>query len=143
MPSTETLIWMALKRRVEALDLSPPLPVAWPGMVFRPPTDPDTRLVSPFLTVTNVSAAPRRLALRRAAHDRVGVLTIVHAAVAGWPYEKYLETAGQIAAWFPEDLCLPYRGVTVRVSSRPHIVDGYLDGGYWRTPVNIPWRSFA
>lgn len=133
--STETRIWLALKRRIEALP-APQLPVAWPASGFEPGD-------AAYLSVNNIIAPPRRIMVGRGAHDRNGTLTIVLVHPLGQAVEVMQEIAGQIAAHFPEDHCMVYGGVTVKCKAKAHVEEGYRDGSWWRIPINISWRSFS
>lgn len=135
MPSTETEIWLAIKPRIELA--AGQLCVAWPAEDFRPTAG------SPYLQVTNVINQPARLSIGLGAHDRTGTLAMVLVYPLGQALEVSLEIAGQIAAMFPEDLKLRYGNACVRIESRAHVVDGFREGAWWRTPINVFWRSFA
>lgn len=135
MPSTETEIWLAIKPRVQ--DAAGTLAIAWPAEDFAPVPG------VPFLQVTNVINRPARLSIQRGAHDRTGTLALVLVYPLGQAVEVSLECAGQIAAHFPEDLKLRYGETCVRIETAPHVLDGFRDGAWWRTPINIFWRSFA
>lgn len=139
MPHVDTSIWLALKAAITTAAGS--LPVAWPGETFTPPTSGADLL--PYLAVGKVSAPPRRMLISKGKHDRSGSVTLVHVAQLGNPAEFYIEKAAQIAAHFEEDTRMRFGTACLRVTSRPHVVDGYRDVGYWRTPVVISWRAFA
>ena len=139
MPATDTEIWLALRARIQTA--ADPLPVAWPGEAFTPPTSGADLL--PYLAVGKVSAPPRRVLISKGKHDRSGSVTLVYVAQLGNPAEFYVEKAAQIAAHFEEDTLMRFDGGCLRVTQRPHVVDGYRDAGYWRTPVIVPWQCFA
>ncbi len=135
MPSVETEIWLALKGRVAAA--AGALDIAWPAEDFFP------KAGCPFLQVANLINQPARLSVTRGAHDRSGTLAMILVYPMGQPVEVSVEVAGVIAAQFPDDLQLRYGEACVRIESAPHVVDGFRDGGWWRTPINVFWRAFA
>lgn len=137
MPSVETAIWLALRSRIATLSLSPALPIAWPASTYAPTSG------TAFLAVDHVTFAPERVLIGKGEHERTGMLSLSHVAPLGQDAAVYVETAGKIAAHFPEDLQMKYGDVCVRVVSKPHVMDGYRDGAWFRTPINIRWRTSA
>ncbi|NPD17596.1 hypothetical protein HOY34_20635 [Xinfangfangia sp. D13-10-4-6] len=135
MPSVESLIWSALRKRIESLSILP-MPIAWPADTYKPGQ-------GPFLSINNIIAPPRRILIGQSTNERTGILTIVLAHPIGKRVEVIQEIAGQIGAHFPQDLCLSFQTVRVRVTSVAHVAEGYRDGSWWRIPVNIPWRTYA
>lgn len=136
MPSVETSIWMALRSHIATLSLTPAVDFAWPASTYAPDK-------KPYIAVGRATIAPRRVLVGKGSHDRTGTLTLSYVARLGQDSTVYLEQAGQIAAHFAEDTRMKHGEVCVRVVSKPHIVDGYRDEGWWRTPVNIRWHTFA
>lgn len=140
MPSVETEIWLALKKRVESLPLMP-MPIAWPGRNYIPVSGVQ------FLSVSEVTIAPRRIIINRSINDRSGTITIV--AVQGFDQDPsaYKETGGIIAKHFASDVCLRYGSVRLHLMSEGgntvHVDAGYRDGGWFHTPVIIPWRTWT
>lgn len=129
MPAIETALWLALRARVEALVLSPALPVAWPNESFTKPT-------GGYLRVTWIPNLNRRLFLRGSdPHQRLSLLQVdvfmpknQNAAVA-------LEIAGQVAAHFPADLKMSAYGVTARVTKAPEVAQPLDDETHLMVPV--------
>lgn len=136
--STETSIWLALKSAIQ--NAAGSLPIAWPSETFEPPTSGADLL--PFLSVGKVTVPPMRVLIGRGDHDRSGSVTLVYVAPMGNPAEFYIEKAAGIAANFPEDRRMRFGAVCLRVTSRPHVADGYQDRGYWRTPIIVRWQGF-
>jgi len=134
MPAVETKIWLALKARVQSLPSD--LFVSYPASVYRPGKDA-------YIAVGRAIVAPRRVYIKRGKHERTGTLTLSHVAPIGQDLAVYEEAAAAIAAHFPEDANLEYSDVCVRIVSAPHVVEGFREGGWWRTPVNISWRCSA
>lgn len=137
MPSIETSIWLALKARVEALVLSPVLPIAWPNLSF-------TKPATGYLRVTNVPNMNRRLFIGSTdPHQRLGLLQV---DVFGKKNENIaiaLETAGKVAAHFPTDLKMTYGGVTVRVTAAPTVAQPMDDDTHVLVPVTVPIECFS
>ena len=131
MAGTETKIWMALKSRIQSIPGG--LAIAYPADVYTP-TD------AAYIAVGRVSIAPERVFVASGAHERRGTLTLSHVAPIGQDQAVYEEVGAKIAAHFPADLCMNFQGVAVRIVSASHVVDGYRDGAWWRTPVNVQWR---
>jgi len=138
MPSTETKIWMALRYRVETLDLAYPIAFAWPAGTFAPGSEP-------YIAVNNIIAPPRRIIVGKGPHERTGTLTLVlvYPLTKGHAIEVMQDLAGQIAAQFPADAYMKFDGVDVRVVSSAHVQEGFRDAGWWRIPINISWQCFA
>lgn len=134
MPGVETKIWMALKSRIATITGG--LAIAYPADVYTP-TD------AAYIAVGRVNIAPERVFVASGAHERRGTLTLSHVAPIGHDQAVYEEAGAKIAAHFPADLCMNFQGVAVRIVSASHVVDGYRDGSWWRTPVNVFWRASA
>lgn len=134
MPGIETKIWMALKSRIQSIPGG--LAIAYPADVFTPGA-------AAYIAVGRVNIAPERVFVAAGAHERRGTLTLSHVAPIGQDQAVYEEAGAKIAAHFPADLCINFQGVAVKIVSASHVVDGYRDGAWWRTPVNVFWRASA
>lgn len=138
--SIETSIWMALKARIETLPLSPPMPIVYPAQHYEPGA-------GGFLVLGEVIVAPRRVLIDKPVHDRAGSITIVSVQPFGYDLTVYKQIGGVIAEYFGSDKCARHNGVTVHFMSidgrTAHVDAGYRDGGWWRVPVIIPWRTWA
>ena len=134
MPGIETKIWMALKSRIQSIPGG--LAIAYPADVFTPTS-------AAYIAVGRANIAPERVFVAAGAHERHGTLTLSHVAPIGQDQAVYEEAGAKIAAHFPADLCMNFQGVAVRIVSASHVVDGYRDGSWWRTPVNVFWRCAA
>ncbi len=137
MPAIETALWLALRARVEALVLSPPLPVAWPNETFSPP-------LSGYLRVTWIPNINRRLFLKGSdPHQRLSLLQVDVFAKKNQPVAVALEIAGQVAVHFPADLRMTAYGVTARVTKAPEIAQPIDDTTHLMVPVTISIEAFA
>ncbi|TGV61118.1 hypothetical protein EN784_01585 [bacterium M00.F.Ca.ET.141.01.1.1] len=137
MPSIETSIWLALKGRVQALVLSPALPIAWPNEDF-------TKPLAGYLRVTHVpNINRRRLIGSTEPHQRFGLLQIDVFAKKNQDASVAAEIAGQVATWFPADLKLRYGVTTVRLTKAPDVAQAIADDTHWLTPITIAYEAFA
>ena len=134
MPGTETKIWLALKSRIATIPGG--LAIAYPADVYTPTN-------AAYIAVGRVNIAPERVFVASGAHERRGTITLSHVAPIGQDQAVYEEAGAKIAAHFPADLCINFQGVAVKIVSAPHVIDGYRDGAWWRTPVNVFWRCGA
>jgi hypothetical protein len=137
MPSIETSIWLALKARVQALALSPVLPIAWPNEAFTKPS-------GGYLRVTWIPNINRRLFLRGSdPHQRLSLMQIDVFAKKNQNVAVALEIAGQVAAHFPADLKMSAHGVTAQVTRAPEIAQPIDDDTHLMIPVTIRCSVFA
>lgn len=135
IPSVETQIWLALKSRIDTLPLI--YPKAWPAKTFTAPTDG-------YIRVGAVSAEPNpELIAEGKKHTRRGYLMMTLVMPMRYDSSVFTEQAGQIASHFSDGTAVRYGSICVTITSAPHVVDGYEDGGYWNVPIRIPWRTFA
>ncbi len=135
MPAVETKIWLALKGSVEALGLS--LPIAWPAEKF-------TAVTSGYIRAGVVTAAPTAALIADGKkHVRRGSLILTLVMPMSQKSSVFIDQAGQIGSQFKEGANVRYNDLCVTITSAPHVMDGYEDGGYWNVPVRIPWRAFA
>lgn len=118
----------AIKARIEALAFSPAIPVAWPNKDYTPTGER-------FLQVAIVPAPNQRMTLD-ALHRRAGSVVITVASRLNNGSGEGDGLADAVAAHFPADL----RFSGIRVTASPSIREGFKDGGFWRTPVVIPFE---
>lgn len=137
MPSIETSIWLALKARVQALVLSPALPVAWPNESFDKPA-------GGYLRVSHVPNLNRRLFLSGSdPHQRLGLLQVDVFMPHNQSVAVALEVGGKVAAWFPADLRMTYGDLMVRVTAAPTVAQPMDDDTHLQVPVTVPIETFA
>jgi hypothetical protein len=137
MPAIETALWLALRARVEALVLSPALPVAWPNESFTKPT-------GGYLRVTRIPNLNRRLFLKGSdPHQRLSLLQIDVFAKKNQNAAVALEIAGQVAAHFPADLKMSAYGVTARVTKAPEVAQPLDDETHLMVPVTVSVEAMA
>jgi hypothetical protein len=137
MPTIETSLWLALRARVEALTLSPALPVAWPGEAFNPP-------LSGYLRMTWIPNMNRRLFMRGSdPHQRLSLLQVDVFAKKNQPATVAIEIAGQVAAHFPADLRMAAYGVTARVTKAPEVAQPIEGDTHLMVPVTVSIQTIA
>lgn len=137
MPSIETPIWLALRARVEALTLSPVLPVAWPNESFTPPP-------TGYLRVTWMPNVNRRLFLGSAdPHQRLSMLQVDVFAKKNQNVAVALEIAGKVAAHFPADLRMTAHGIACRVAKAADVGQPLPDEAFLMVPVTVAIEAFA
>lgn len=129
---TAALTHAAIKARIEALTFTPAMPVAWPNKDYSPTGER-------FLQVAIVPAPMERLGVA-AKHRRAGSVVITVASRANNGSGEGDGLADAVAAHFPADLKLTAGTKAVRITSTPSIREGFQDGGFWRTPVVIPFE---
>ena len=142
MASINLDIWLALKTRVDALSITsalwPVWPIAWPGSDYSPVSG------KPFLAVGKVTAQPVRRVINQNISDRTGMLMVSAVMPLGQDAAVYEDVAGKIVDQFQG--CIYRNGLTMRLMSASGVTayptDGYRDGGWWRVPVTIPWRTW-
>jgi hypothetical protein len=135
--AVETEIEAALLARLDALVLSPPMPVAWPNMAFIKP-------LGGYVRVSHVPNSSQRLTIGSdGPHRRRGLLQvdIFHPKNEGPAFAT--SHAGQVAAWFPADLKLYSGQVTVRVAKAADIAMAMADATHWQVPVTVSYECFA
>ncbi|EJU14122.1 hypothetical protein LH128_05168 [Sphingomonas sp. LH128] len=141
MPAIETTDWLALKGRIDTLVTSPVLPRFEPDATIVPPTD--SVGPAPFLTISDVVNDPVRGGISGVPGIRSGTLMLT----VQWPIARAVthtqlkEIAGQVAAHFPEDLCMTYGPSRLRVTQDSASMQPYVDGTYRVAVVRVFWSS--
>lgn len=135
---SQSAVGAAIKDRVAtaAASFAPAIPVAWPNKDFVPPTDPH----NPRFLQVQIIPAPQERMTMNGRHRRSGSVVLT---VASRPNNGSGEGDGladAVAAYFPCDHVLTAGGQRLRVTEAPSIREGFIDGGYWRTPVVIPYE---
>lgn len=120
----------AIKARIETLaaTFSPAIPVAWQNRDYQPTG-------ARFLAVAIIPAPAQRMTID-ALHRRAGSVVVTIASATNIGSGEGDGLADAVAADFPADL----RFSGIRITASPSIRDGFIDGGFWRTPVVIPFE---
>lgn len=129
MATVTASIWLAMKARVQTLDL----PLVFPG---------ETAPADQHIRVSQISGEPINDDLNGAKPILPRTLQLVlHTPItaAGVAYAATQERAGQIAAHFPLGHAgqMQSGGVRVVVTEPPHVLEGMRDENWWITPVRI------
>lgn len=136
-PTIEPAIWLALRARVEALVLSPALPIAWMNESFTKPT-------GGYLRVTWIPNLNRRLFLKGSdPHQRLSLLQVDVFAPRNQNAAVALEIAGKVAAHLPADLKMSAYGVTAKVTKAPEVAQPIDDETHLMVPVTIQIEALA
>ena len=138
-------IGAALKARLASLTFNPPRRVVWPNRDFKITEKRNSRSepAESFL-VANIVRVPNERLTVSGQTRYAGTLVVVVASPAGVGSGEGDGIADAVAAHFPQDLALPVAsGGSVRITGVPSIRDGYLDGAFWRTPVQINFEAMA
>lgn len=138
--SPEAKVEHALLSRLATLVLSPAMTVAWPGQSFPPAGQtkparyiyPDHDAVTksrPFLSTTS---------------RQTGSFFVYLMLPLGISTTEATDIGGRVANHFAADHEETVEGVTVRITERPTVRDGYKDetDQRWRVPVVIPYEAF-
>lgn len=125
-------IGAAIKTRIASLTFSPAMPVAWPNKDYTPAGER-------FLQVQILPAPNTRLTLG-GRHRLAGSIILTVASKPGNGSGEGDGLADAVAAHFPCDLVLTAGDHRLRITEAPSIRDGFLDNGFWRTPVVIPYE---
>lgn len=125
----------AIKARIEALaaTFSPVIPVAWPNKDYSPDGNR-------YMQVAIVPAPNQRMTID-ALHRRAGSVVITVASRVNNGSGEGDGLADAVAAYFSADTRFPASSNAVRITAAPSIREGFIDGGYWRTPVVIPFET--
>lgn len=143
MPELSTTDYLALKRRIGTLVTTPTLARFEPDEIFTPASDAIGPL--PFLTISDAVNDPVRMGIRGVPNVRSGtlMLTVMWPIARPVSHVQLKELAGQIAAHFPEDLCLSYGPSRLRVTQDSAPLQPYVDGPYRVCVVRVFWTSLA
>ncbi len=109
------------------------LPKEWLNQGFDPAADGNL----PYLSFDLVRSGTDDDTLGQDAPMGTGrlVLTVVGRAGAGTG--ALSDHADAIAALFPSGERIAAGGKTITITAPGHVMDGYKDGAYWRTPVVV------
>lgn len=134
----EASIHAALMARVEALTLSPALPVSYPGVPF-------DNTAGAYLRVTHIRNMPVRWGILGSdPMDRMGLLQLdIFTVISAGSWQIVADNlADSIAAHFPRDLKMTSGGYTARVfSTRVETGIRDPDGTHWQTPIVVDYRA--
>lgn len=134
----EASIMAALFTRLQALVLSPAMPIAWPNVAYTPPAD------QRYLRVQFVPNVAKRLTIPSdGPHQHLGLMQVSVYWTKNAGEAAPREIAGKIAGWFACDLKLRSGTVAVRITKRPDVRDMIVEDAAIQIPVMIAWEVFA
>lgn len=141
MPAIETTDWLALKKRIDTLVTNPVMMRFEPDDTIVPPKDAIGP--TPFLVISDVVNDPVRGGISGVPSIRSGTLMLS----IQWPIARAIkhtqlkELAGQVAAHFPEDLCMSYGPSRLRVTQDSASMQPFIEGAYRVAVVRVFWSS--
>ncbi|MGH2342566.1 phage tail terminator-like protein [Segnochrobactraceae bacterium EtOH-i3] len=137
VPEPITLLWLALRSRVETIPFSPAMPIAWPADSFEPGG-------AAYLSVSFQPGDPGRLTIGdRGPHPLTGSMAValVVPVALQWDPARILNNAGVIAKAFPPGLVMRCGTARATVTKPATIQPVYRDGAYFRAPVIVRWQA--
>lgn len=142
MPSIQTTDWLAIKAHVDAMQVSPTMPVFEPEAIMTPPKDATGP--TPFILLSDVPDDPQRVGIGTdVPHTRSGTLLLT----VQWPIARAVthtqlrEIAGQIAAHFAADICMAFGPSRLRVVQDASTLQPFTEGAYKVAVVRVRWSS--
>jgi glycine/D-amino acid oxidase-like deaminating enzyme len=127
----------ALLAYMAALALTPPLPVAYPGIAFMPPAN------APYLRVYFIPNGAERLFIGNGEENlHQGILQVTVVYPAGQGAVTPNDVAGRIADHFGEGTKLVIAGGFIRIDKRPSIAPAMQDTDLIQIPVSINWIAY-
>jgi hypothetical protein len=130
---SQAQIGAALKARIDSLSFTPAIPLAWPNKDFKPD--------GPRFIQVQILPAPNQRLTLNGRHRRYGSLILTVASRVANGSGEGDGLADAVAAHFPCDLTLDAGGHVLRITDAPSVREGFLEGGFWRTPVVIPYET--
>lgn len=135
--AVETLIYKALRNRLNDLTLDPPLPIAWPNFAFDPP--PTTYLKVDMLWNRKVN----RGIPNNSATEHRGIFQVTVIAPANTGIVTPTNIAGTVAAHFKRGTPLNIQGIKVKIEGEPSLAPPLPSGDRIRLPVSIGFYAFT
>lgn len=144
-PSIETRIAEAIKARVASLPMVSQYQIVWTDGPL--PSGQQSYTPTPTQRYLRCTWTPNRASREgRVASDlpalRMGVLQIDVMALKTQGSGVAREVAGQVAAHFPLDFCMPFMGVSVRVMEPPSVLAPFIDT-HVQVPVTIEVHTYG
>lgn len=133
----ETLIWRALRNRLNEIVFEPALPIAWPNQAFEPPAEtylkvdllwnrPISRGISPYSTT-----------------ERRGIFQVTVVAKANIGFNTPTNIASAIARRFARRVPIVQNDVVVRFEGEPSHGPSLQTGDRLRTALSVRFYTFA
>lgn len=135
-PGVETMIWRALRKRLEAFVGLPP--VLYAG------TASGTPQVAHLLVSTITAPPDRKYLAHGRAYERRGTLQVLYRhLLATLNVTATKQEAGLLAAHFVDGTKMIDGTVCLLVVEYPEVADGFEADGWWNTPIRIRWETEA
>lgn len=133
VPTDDTKISMAVREKVATVT---ELPIAWPREDFEP--------TGPYLMVGEVKGEPERLTIGGRHRHPYSLMMQMMVPIKDKGTSLVTdEAAALIAAQFQTDERLEFQGMSVRVTQRPHVMEGFREGAWWQTPIRVRFEAFT
>lgn len=141
MPSIETTDWLALKKRIDTLVTNPAMVRFEPDATITPPKDAIGP--APYVLISDVVNDPVRGGISGVPAIRSGtlMLSVMWPIARAASHTQLKEMAGQVAAHFPEDLCMSYGPSRLRVTQDSASMQPFTEGAYRVAVVRVFWSS--
>lgn len=145
IPSIETRIAEAIRARVASLPMAGQYQIVWTDGPL--PAGQQSYTPSPTQRYLRCTWTPNRPSREgRVASDlpalRMGVLQVDVMGLKTQGSGVAREVAGQVAAHFPLDFCMPFMGASVRVMEPPAVGPVFIDT-HVQVPVSIEVQTYG
>jgi hypothetical protein len=116
------------------------LPVAWSNVQYPPVGQPKP---DEYAIITFSPGTPEQVVIdSKDANRHPGVFGVSIMTLLNDGEMKPQEIGGSLASHFHGQV-LSSGSTTVRVTARPRVAGGYVDGDRWRTPVTVPFETIS
>lgn len=143
--SPEAKVEHALLSRLATLALTPAMAVAWPGQSFpgKNPDGSEKQKPARYIYPDHDAVAKSRPFLSTTSRQ-TGSFFVYLMLPLGISTTEATDIGGRVAHHFAADHEETVEGVTVRITERPTVRDGYKDetDQRWRVPVVIPYEAY-
>lgn len=107
---------------------------AWNGSEY---VDP----IAPYILVSFITTPPQRYGRASSVNIHSGRMILSLLVDDGLFAASTKKIAQSIIDHFPMDLSLTSGGVGVNLTETAYADDGFNDGTYWRTNINVRWQA--
>ena len=115
-------------------------PIVWGNMQYPPQGQPKA---DKYVVVSYSPGTPAQVAIDSMDENRhMGVLGISILTPLNGGETDSQEIGGELAQHFHGQV-LTSGTAKVRITARPRVAGGYVDGDRWRTPVTVPFETVA
>jgi len=115
-------------------------PVVWSNVKYPPDGQPKA---AQYVVVTFSPGTPQQVVIDGVDENKhMGILGVSIMTVLNGGEFKPQEIGGSLAQFFHGQV-LASGSTQVRITARPRVAGGYVDGDRWRTPVTVPFETVA